>query len=60
MAKTLRSFENCLSVGKLVSPLESPIMFEENFRATSVVFFTADFNLLSCELDSLTFKLYIE
>ena len=48
-AKILRSFETCLSVsnnscGKLVLSLESPIMFDENLRVTSVAFFDASFN----------------
>ena len=40
---------------KLVSL--SPIMLDDNLKTTSVSFFIADFNLLSCEFDSLTFKL---
>ena len=42
---------------KLVSSLESPIMFDDNLKTSSVSFFIADFNLLSCEFDSFTFKL---
>ena len=30
-------------------------MFEDNLNTTSVSFFIADFNLLSCEFDSFTF-----
>ena len=59
-AKDLRKLETCLSVinnswGKLVSLL--PTMFDDNLNTTSDSFFIADFNLLSCEFDSLTFKL---
>ena len=35
--------------GKLVSSLELPFKFDEKFNVTSVPFFIADFNLLSCE-----------
>ena len=60
-AKALRSFETCVLVnnslfGKLFSLLESPIIFAERLKVTSVPFFIADFNLLSCELDNFTFK----
>ena len=34
-----------------------PILFDDNLNTTSVSFFIADFNLLSCEFDSFTFKL---
>ena len=56
----LRRFKTCQSVnngswGKLVSLL--PIMFDDNLNTTSDSFFIADFNLLSYEFDSLTFKL---
>ena len=60
--KLLRILETCVSVndnlcGKLVSPLESPITFNERFQGTSVLFFVvANFNLLSCELHNLKFK----
>ena len=40
---------------KLLS-LESPAIFDEFFKVTSVQLFIPDFNLLSCELDNLTFK----
>ena len=63
-AQGLRSFETCVLVnnnvcGKLFSSLEptifsSPTIFEKRF--TSVPFFIADFNLLSCELDNFTFN----
>ena len=42
--------------GKLVSSLEVPIEFDERLKVTSVLFFIADFNLLSCELDNFTFN----
>ena len=45
---------------ELVSLLESPIMFDERFRVTSVAFFVANLNFLNWELDNLTFKLYIK
>ena len=41
--------------GKLVSL--SLITFDDNLKTTSVSFFIADLNLLSCESDSFTFKL---
>ena len=34
-----------------------PLMFDYSVNTTSVSFFIADFKLLSCEFDSLTFKL---
>ena len=58
-AKDLQRLDTCLSVnnlwGKLVSL--SPTMFDDNLTTTSDSFFIADFNSLSCECDSLTFKL---
>ena len=59
--KDLRSSETCVLVnnnlcGKLFSSLESRTKFDEIFKTTSVPFFIPDFNLLSCELDSFTFK----
>ena len=50
----------CLAVSnnlcrKLVSSLELPVIFDGNFRVTSVSFFVADFNLSSCESDIFTF-----
>ena len=59
-AKDLQRLDTYLSVnnnlwGKLVSL--SPTMFDDNLTTTSDSFFIADFNLLSCECDSLTFKL---
>ena len=41
--------------GKLVSL--SPIVFDDNLKTTPASFFIADFNLLSYEFDSFTFKL---
>ena len=40
--------------GKLVSSLQFPIQFDQRFEVTSVPFFIADFNLLSCELENFT------
>ena len=58
-AKVLRRFETCVLVyknlwGKLVSSW--PIIFDDNLKTISVSIFIADFNLLSCEFDSFTFK----
>ena len=55
-AKALRRFESCLLVnnnskGKLVS--SSPIISDDNLETTSVSFFIADFNLVSCDLIAL-------
>ena len=52
-AKALRNFETCVLInknlcGKLFSSLESPIIFEEIFKVTSVPFCMPDFNLSSC------------
>ena len=49
-AKALRIFEICVLVnnnlwGKLFSSLESPTIFDERFKVTSVPFFIAYFNL---------------
>ena len=64
-SKALRSFETCVLVnnnlcGKLVSSLELPVKFDERFKFTLVRFVIAHFKLLSCELDNLTYKCYIE
>ena len=61
-AKVLQRFATCLlvninSCGKLILSLESPIIFDDNLKTTSDSFFIADFNLLSCEFYSFTFKL---
>ena len=61
-AKALSNFETCVSVsnslyGKLVSLLEWLTIFVERCRVTSLPFFVADFNLLSCELDNFTLTL---
>ena len=47
------------SCGKLLSSSELPITFEDYLKNTSVLFFIADFNLLSCEFDIFTFKLLL-
>ena len=49
--KALRSLETYVLVnnnlrGKQFSSLESPIIFDERFKLTSVPFFIADFNLV--------------
>ena len=59
--KALRSLETSVSVNnnlfeKLFPSLESPIIFAESFKVTLVLFFIADFNLLSRELDNFTFN----
>ena len=53
-AKALRRFATCLLFnnslwGKFVS--SSPTTFNNSLKAASVLFFIADFNLLSCEFD---------
>ena len=63
LAKALRKFVTCLLVnndldGKLVSFLGLAIIFDDNLKTVLVSFFIADFNLLSCEFDSFTFKLF--
>ena len=45
--------------GKLFSSLESPEIFDESLKVTSVQFFIPDFNLLNRELGNFTFKLLI-
>ena len=52
LAKALRRFSTGLLINnnlweKLVS--SSPTIFDDNLRTTPVLFFIADFNLLSCE-----------
>ena len=63
-AKALQILEICVSVnnnlcGKFVSTLDSPTTFDERFEVTRVTLtlFFSDFNLLSCGLDNLTFKM---
>ena len=61
LEKLYEFFETCKPVNnnlreKLVSSLEFPIKFDETFKVTSVPFFTADFNLLSCELHNFIFN----
>ena len=57
----LRSLETCLSVNnlceKLVSLLESSIIFNDRFKDFSVLSLILDFSLLSCKLDYSTFPL---
>ena len=53
--KALRIFETCLSInnnlwGKLVSSLESRIIFGDNLKTTYASFFIAEINLFNCEL----------
>ena len=60
LAKALRRFEIYLLVnnnlcGKLVSL--SLIIFDDNLKTTSILFFIADLILLICEFDNFTFKL---
>ena len=62
LAKALRRFAICLLVNnnsgrKLVLSSELPIIFDDSLKTISVSVFIADFSLLSCEFDSLTFKL---
>ena len=45
------------SFRKLVASLESPITFDERFKITSVPLSIPDVNLLSCEVDNITFIL---
>ena len=59
--KALGSFETCVLVnnnlcGKLFSSFESPTIFDEICKVTSILFFIPNFHLLSCELDNFTFK----
>ena len=62
-AKALQRFATYLLVnsnlrGKLVSSSELPTIFDDNLATMSVLFFIADFNLLNCEFDSFTFRLW--
>ena len=41
-------------------PSELPIIFDDNLGTTFVLFFIADFNLLSCEFDSFTASFYVD
>ena len=61
-AKASQRFATCLLdninlCGKLIESSELPIIFDDNLKTTSVLFFIADFNLLSSQFDSFTFKL---
>ena len=42
---------------KLFASLQSPTTLDEIFKVTSVPFFIPDFNLSSCEVDNITFKI---
>ena len=64
-ANALQNFQTYVLVNnnlcrKLYSSLEPPATFDENFKVASVPFFIPDFNLLSCELENFTHKVYIE
>ena len=61
-AQALRIFKICVLVnnnlsGNLVSSLELPTTFDGRFKIALVSFFVLDFNFLSHELDSFTFKM---
>ena len=63
LAKTLRRFPTSLLAnnnlwGKLVAWPEFPIISDDTVKTKSVSFFIADFNLLNCEFNSFTFKLF--
>ena len=45
---------------KINSPLELPIILDDNLKATSVVFFIEDFNLLTVNLIALHLNYCIE
>ena len=56
--KALRRFTTCVLVNnnlrrKLVSSLELPVIFDDYLKTASVSFFVANFNLLSCEFDTI-------
>ena len=56
-AKALRSLETCVLVNNnLCEKLVLSQEFEESFKVTSIPFFFPDFDLLSCQLDNVTFK----
>ena len=60
-AKALHRLETFVLVNndlcwKSFSSWESPTIFDERFKVTEVLFFIADFKLLSCELDNFTVK----
>ena len=57
--KALQRFETCLLVNNNLwqkSVSLSPIILDDSLKTTSVSFFIADLDLLSCEFDSFTFK----
>ena len=57
-AQALRSFQTLVPGNNrlLVALLESSIKLDERFKVNSVPFFFSDFNLLSYELQNITFK----
>ena len=60
IAKALQSLETCVLAnnnlwGKWLSSLESPTAFDESFKIYVIPFLIPGFNLLSCELDKVTF-----
>ena len=62
--KAFGSFGTCVLVnnnlcGRLFSSLESPTIFEEIFKVTSVPFYIPDFNLLIWELYNFMFQVYV-
>ena len=57
----MQKLETCVLLNsslreKSFSSLESPTVFDEIFKVTSVPSFIPDFNLLSCDLGNFTFK----
>ena len=40
----------------IITSLKSPTTFDESFKVISVPFFIPNFDLLSCQLDNLTFE----
>ena len=55
--KALQRFETCLLVNNNLwqkSVSLSPIILDDSLKTTSVSFFIADLDLLSCEFDSFT------
>ena len=45
--------------GKSTLSLELQIKFDARFKVTSIPFFILDFNLLSCELDNFTLRIFL-
>ena len=54
--KDLRKLETWVLVNKIIFIIRTTNKIYERFKVTPVPFFIADFNLLSCELDSFTFN----